>query len=132
MSLLRPASPNGFRMREKSQLVPLGAMVGNAGNAGFGSDPTVTGQNQYFCVPTGQWVIRKRGGGGVPAALASIVRSSVLSPATPAAPAPRPRKNERRAIRYLLTAHLLRSERQVSATPRSRGPARRTSPPRRP
>jgi len=28
-------------------------MVGNAGSAGFGSDPTVTGQNQYFCVPTG-------------------------------------------------------------------------------
>src|SRR4051812_26414218 len=107
MSFFKPASPNGFKIREKSQLVPFAARVGSAGSAGLGSVPAATGQNQYFCVPTGQCVIRNRGGEVIPCALASIARSSVLIPARPAAPVPRPRMKERRAMRYWLTEHLL-------------------------
>src|SRR5690242_6425412 len=110
MSLRRPASPNGFKMREKSQLVPLGAWVGNVGSGGLGSEPTVTGTNQYFCVPTGQWVIRKRGGDLAPCALASMLRRKILSPT---APAPTLRMKERRAMRYGVIAFLQRSGRRV-------------------
>ncbi len=100
-------------MREKSQFVPLGAMVGSVGNVGFGFDPTATGENQYFCVPTGQCVIRNRGGGAAPCALASIVRSSVLRPT---APAPMLRMKARRAMRYELIGHLRRRAQQGFVT----------------
>src|SRR6188768_2268986 len=47
-------------------------------------------------VPTGQCVIKKRGGEVMPCAMASKSRSMILSPKAP----PMPARNERRANRY--------------------------------
>src|SRR6185369_1324523 len=75
--------------------------------------PVAVGRNMYLTVPTGQWVIRKRGGVAIPWALASRLRSRIFMPT---APAPTLCRNERRAIRYDVIAHLQRDERKGSWT----------------
>ncbi len=79
MSPAKPAVANGIRIGEFTLLGIAGLVDG------FGMKSGGT-------VPTGQWVINSRGGDFAPWALASRLRSMILSPTAP----PTPRRNERR------------------------------------
>src|SRR5688500_5413186 len=64
--------------------------------------------NWFRMVPTGQCIIKNRGGGPAPAAPASMLRSRASKPKAP----PMPARNERRAKRYDCISESFRADAQ--------------------